>query len=77
MLGVVCSGLAFLLYYRLLEELGGIMASSVTFFVPLFGIFWGAVFLHERLSWNVFAGCALIIGGAYLLYRSNLKKVAA
>ena len=73
-LGVLCSGWAFFLYYRLLDELGAIMASSVTFFIPLFGILWGAVFLHERLQWNVFAGCVLIIGGAVLLYRSNLKK---
>ena len=53
------------------------MASSVTFFIPLFGILWGAVFLHEHLDWNVFAGCVLIIGGALLLYRSNLKKVVS
>ena len=76
-LGVLCSGWAFFLYYRLLDELGAIMASSVTFFIPLFGILWGAVFLHERLDWNVFAGCVLIIGGAVLLYRSNLKKVVS
>ncbi len=76
-LGVLCSGFAFLLFYRLLDELGAIMASSVTFFIPLFGILWGAVFLHERLGWNVFVGCVLIIGGAVLLYRSNIKKVAA
>ncbi|GHA73019.1 transporter [Formosimonas limnophila] len=71
LLGLLCSGVAFLLYYRLLDEIGVVMTSGVTFLIPLFGIFWGAVLLHERLGWHVFAGCALIIGGALLLYRSN------
>jgi drug/metabolite transporter (DMT)-like permease len=71
LLGVFCSGIAFLLYYRLLEDEGVLLASGVTFLVPLFGILWGAVLLHERLGWTVFMGCALIVVGAYLLYRSN------
>lgn len=71
LLGVFCSGIAFLLYYRLLEDEGILLASGVTFLVPLFGIFFGAMLLHERLDWPVFAGCGLIIGAAYLLYRSN------
>ncbi|MGL4766646.1 MAG: DMT family transporter [Formosimonas sp.] len=78
-LGVMCSGVAFLLYYRLLEEIGPVMVGSVTFLIPLFGIFWGRVILSESIGWNVLAGCGLIISGAFLLYRSNLpaKKVAA
>ena len=75
LLGVFCSGIAFLLYYRLLEDEGILLASGVTFLVPLFGIFWGAMLLHERLGWPVFAGCGLIIGAAYLLYRSNRVMV--
>lgn len=76
LLGVFCSGLALLLYYRLLDDVGAVMASSVTFFIPVFGILWGAVFLHETLGWNVLVGCVLIVAGAVTLYLNNLKKVA-
>ena len=77
LLGAVCSGIAFWLFYRLIAEIGPLMTSGVTFLVPLFGIFWGWVILDERLGWNVFAGCALIIGGAFLLYRSNAQTQKA
>lgn len=72
LLGILCSGAAFLLFYGLVDEVGPLMASSVTFVVPLFGIFWGWLFLNERLDWHVMIGCAFIIGGALLLYRSSL-----
>lgn len=73
LLGILSSGIAFLLYYGLVDEIGPLMASSVTFVVPLFGIFWGWLLLDERLDWHVMLGAALIIGGALLLYRSNLQ----
>lgn len=73
LLGALCSGIAFMLYYRLLAEIGPLMVSGVTFLIPLFGMFWGWVVLGERLGWNVFAGCGFIIGGAFLLYRSNAQ----
>ena len=73
LLGAVCSGIAFWIFYQLIAEIGPLMTSGVTFFVPLFGMFWGWLILCERLGWNVFAGCALIIVGAFLLYRNNLQ----
>ena len=77
LLGAVCSGFAFWLFYQLISEIGPLMTSGVTFLVPLFGIFWGWLILDERLGWHVFAGCALIIGGALLLYRNNLSAQKA
>ncbi|TDR30584.1 DMT family transporter [Hydromonas duriensis] len=71
-LGALCSGVAFLLYYRLLSEIGPLILSGVTFLIPLFGIFWGWLILNERLDWHVFMGCGLIISGALLLYRSHI-----
>lgn len=73
LLGAVCSGIAFWIFYQLIAEIGPLMTSGVTFFVPLFGMFWGWLILRERLGWNVFAGCALIVAGAFLLYRNNLQ----
>lgn len=71
-LGVLCSGVAMALYYGLLNEIGA-MATAVTFLIPLFGIFWGWLILHEAIHWNVYVGCALIISGAYLLFRNNIQ----
>ena len=73
LLGTMCSGIAFWIFYQLIGEIGPLMVSGVTFFVPLFGMFWGWLILGERLGWNVFSGCALIVAGAFLLYRNNLK----
>lgn len=79
LLGAFCSGVAFWLFYQLIGEIGPLMTSGVTFLVPLFGMFWGWLILSERLGWNVFAGCALILGGAFLMYLNNLniQKVKA
>jgi drug/metabolite transporter (DMT)-like permease len=77
LLGAVCSGFAFWIFYQLIGEIGPLMTSSVTFLVPLFGIFWAWLILDESLGWHVFAGCALIISGAVLLYRSNFQKQKA
>ena len=47
-LGVLCSGIAYLIYFRLIAEVGRASALTVTFLNPLFGILWGALFLGER-----------------------------
>lgn len=72
LLGAFCSGIAFWLFYQLIAEIGPLMTSGVTFLVPLFGIFWGWVILNEQLGLHVFAGCAFIIGAAYLLFLNNI-----
>ncbi len=74
MLGIFCSGIAFLMYYQLMQEIGVLRISTVTFVAPLFAILWGWAILKESLGWNVFAGAALIISGAILLFRSNLAQ---
>ena len=65
-LGVLCTGVAYILYFRLIAELGPAKAISVTYLIPLFGLFWGVVFLNEVItSWMVF-GCCLILFGVAL-----------
>jgi drug/metabolite transporter (DMT)-like permease len=46
-LGVLCSGIAYLIYFRLIEEVGPTSALTVTFLNPVFGILWGMLFLGE------------------------------
>jgi drug/metabolite transporter (DMT)-like permease len=60
-LALVCSAGAFLIYYRLLADVGPTRALTVTFLIPVFGVFWGAVFLGEAVTFSTIAGGALII----------------
>ena len=59
-LGVVCTGLAYILYFRLIERAGPARALSVTFAIPAFAVFYGVLLLGEGVTpWMVV--CALVI----------------
>jgi drug/metabolite transporter (DMT)-like permease len=66
-LGVLCSGVAYLLYYRLIRDVGPTSALTVTFLNPLFGILWGTIFLHEIVGWYTVVGAAIVITGTALV----------
>jgi drug/metabolite transporter (DMT)-like permease len=66
-LGVVCSGIAYLLYFRLVADIGAASALTVTFLVPVFGVLWGHLFLNEPLGWNTLAGALVVIVGTALV----------
>jgi len=60
-LGVLGSGLAFVLAYYLIHEIGPTRTTMVTYLFPLGGVILGIAILHEQLTWQVIAGAALII----------------
>ncbi|MUK75360.1 EamA family transporter [Aliivibrio fischeri] len=62
-LGAVCTGLAYLLYFRLIKELGASSALTVTFIIPVFGILWGYLFLGETVGVNAIIGTILVVIG--------------
>ena len=66
-LGVLCSGVAFLIYFRLIQDVGPSSALTVTFLSPLFGILWGMLFLGETLGWYTFVGAVVVIAGTALV----------
>ncbi|NRR30126.1 DMT family transporter [Oxalobacteraceae bacterium] len=66
-LGVLCSGVAYLIYFKLLQDIGAASTLTVTFLSPLFGILWGVLFLHETLGWYTFAGAAIVIAATALV----------
>ena len=66
-LGVLCSGVAYLLYYRLIRDVGPTSALTVTFLSPLFGILLGTVFLDEVVGWYTILGSAIVIVGTALV----------
>lgn len=65
-LGIVCTGIAFILYFRLVARIGPAQAITVTYLIPVFGMLWGLVFLHEPISPGMVAACAVIIFGIAL-----------
>ena len=62
-LALLCTALAYLLYFRLIAKLGAARAISVTFLLPLFGVLWGALFLGEAVTPAMGIGCAVILLG--------------
>jgi len=66
-LALLCSAVAYLLYFRLIADVGPTRALTVTFLMPLFGMLWGALFLGEAITAPMLAGCALVFGGVALV----------
>ena len=64
-LGAACTGLAYVLYFRLLAAMGP-RAIAVTFLIPAFAVLWGGLFLGERVTASMAAGCAVILAGTAL-----------
>ncbi|HLX21722.1 MAG TPA: DMT family transporter [Usitatibacter sp.] len=59
--------LAFILYYRLIADVGPVKAITVTLLVPIFGMVWGILFLGEPLTPGRVAGCLIILAGCSLI----------
>ena len=69
MLALLCSSIAYVLYYRLIADIGPTRALTMAFLMPVFGMVWGALFLAEPITLAMIVGCALIIGGATAVLR--------
>ncbi|QGZ61166.1 DMT family transporter [Paraburkholderia acidisoli] len=65
-LGVACTGVAYLLFFRLIASIGPARAITVTFVIPVFGILWGALFLGEGVSVGMVEACVAILIGTAL-----------
>jgi drug/metabolite transporter (DMT)-like permease len=69
-LGVLCTGIAFVMYYRLIARIGAPRAATTTYLVPLFGVGWAWLLLGEPLTLNMAIAGALILGSVVLSQRS-------
>jgi drug/metabolite transporter (DMT)-like permease len=69
LLGVLASGVALVLYFRLMVDVGATRALTVTFLVPLFAFLWAAMFLGEALTPGIAVGGVLILAGTLLVTR--------
>ena len=74
--GVLCTGVAYVLYFKLIEQAGPARALAVTFVVPVFALIYGALFLGEGVTgWMLLCAGVIVIGTA--LSTGLLKLPAA
>jgi len=71
--GVLCTGVAYILYFRLIENIGPARSLTVTFVVPVFAVIYGTLFLGETVSaWMLFCAAIIVCGTAL---SANLLKL--
>ena len=66
LLGVLCTGVAYIIFFHLIANLGPARAVSVTYLIPAFGLFWGSLFLNEMITSSMLIGCGFILTGVAL-----------
>lgn len=64
---VLCSAIAYVIFYRLLNNLGTTKALSVTFLIPVFGFIWGYIFLREEITIIMVIGSLFVLSGIYFV----------
>lgn len=66
LLALACTGVAYVLYFRLIASIGPANAIAVTFLIPVFAVLWGWMFLGEAITGAMVAGCLVILAGTGL-----------
>ena len=66
-LGLLCTSVAYLLYFHLIASVGAVNTASATFLIPIFGILWSAIFLNEDVHAVMLIGLALILASVALV----------
>jgi drug/metabolite transporter (DMT)-like permease len=74
---VLCSAVAYLIYYKLVADIGPTKALTVTFLMPVFGMLWGALLLQERIAPSMIIGAAVILAGTGLVAIPRRRAVPA
>jgi drug/metabolite transporter (DMT)-like permease len=69
-LAVFCTVIGYILFFRLIDQIGPQRASSVAFLFPAFAAFWGWLFIDEPITMNMLLGMALVLFGTALVSRS-------
>jgi len=65
-LGILCTAIAYLIYYRLIHNAGPTFTMSVTYLVPMFGVIWSALLLHEAITPVMLLSGGIILAGVAL-----------
>jgi drug/metabolite transporter (DMT)-like permease len=76
-LALLCTAVAFLLFYALIDEVGPVRSTVITYVNPAVAVVLGVLFLHESLTWSIGAGFALILAGSVLATRRSRPRAAS
>jgi drug/metabolite transporter (DMT)-like permease len=74
LLGVLCTGIAFVFYYRLIARIGAARTATVTYLIPLFGVIWAWLLLGEPLTVSMALAGALILAGVGVSQQREKKS---
>ncbi|WP_461205380.1 DMT family transporter [Clostridium sp. DL1XJH146] len=70
-LAIMCTSIAYVLYFYLIKEIGPTKTLSVTLLVPMFGVVWGVIFLGEKITSGMLLGLGIILMSIFMI--SDLK----
>jgi drug/metabolite transporter (DMT)-like permease len=74
-LALLCTAIAYLLYFYLIASVGPTKTLSVTFLIPLFGMIWGVLFLHENIAGSMILGLAVILSSVFMISDIPVQSV--
>lgn len=66
LIAILCTGVAYIIFFRLIENVGPSKTITVTFLAPPFGVFWGALILGEAITWPIVLGATTVLAGTLL-----------
>lgn len=75
-LGLICTAWAYILFFRLIADIGPLRTLTVTFLIPIFGVLWGYLFLSETLSRGFIGGGLVIIVAVWLVTGGGKPRVS-
>jgi drug/metabolite transporter (DMT)-like permease len=70
-LGVVATGFAWWLRFKILSKNGIVFQTQVAYLIPIFGVIFGALILDEQITWKVLASLIIIMSGIYIVKKYN------
>ena len=70
-LGVVATGFAWLIRFRILTVNGLVFQTQVAYLIPIFGIFFGYFLMNEIITWRVLVSLVIILSGIYIFKKNN------
>ena len=73
-LGVVATGLAWLIRFRILTVNGLVFQTQVAYLIPIFGVIFGYFLMNETITWRVLISLVIIIVGIYIVKKNNKGK---
>ena len=76
-ISLLCSAAAYLIYFRLIADVGPTRTFTVTFLIPVFGTLWGALFLGEPVGVSTLAGGAVIVVATALVLEVGKRRAPA